>query len=189
MTKVGGQGLLRAASARFVETIRASGGAFFASGILASGGLAAAGWYESNLRSDQIATAEAQASLETQRILERSRQQLAVANDRLALGIDRGDRSTSTSPDLTALAKRLSDIEASQAKLNTLILASPDKALELPLMRRDFDDARARQADEVAALKRDIDRVYDLNKWLLGGIAVSIMTLGFANFLKAPPRP
>jgi hypothetical protein len=35
------------------------------------------------------------------------------------------------------------------------------------------------------AVKESVDRIYDINKWLLGGMAVSVIALAIGNFFKA----
>ena len=78
----------------------------------------------------------------------------------------------------------LTDLQTRQEKLEAVILTNPAKALEIPLLQRDLESVKAQQQVSVLAMKESVDRIYDLNKWLLGAMAVSIVTLALSNFLK-----
>ena len=67
--------------------------------------------------------------------------------------------------------------------LNGAILASPDKAVALPLLRRDLDNLTNGTAAANLALRAEVDRVYDLTKWFIplmlstaGGMIVLVVT-------------
>lgn len=75
------------------------------------------------------------------------------------------------------LSERLEKIEAA-------ILANPAKALEIPLLQRDVENLRSTQQSNLVAVKEGVDRLYDINKWLLGAMAVSVITLALSNFLR-----
>jgi hypothetical protein len=77
------------------------------------------------------------------------------------------------------------EISAREAKIESAILESPSKALEIPLLKHDVDAIKESQQSSLAALKDSVDRIYDLNKWLLGAMAVSIVTLAVGNFVKS----
>jgi len=82
-----------------------------------------------------------------------------------------------TQESVTGLGSRLEKIEAA-------ILASPAKALEIPLLQRDIENLRITQQSSLIAVKEGVDRLYDINKWLLGAMAISIITLALSNFLR-----
>ncbi len=84
-----------------------------------------------------------------------------------------------------ANAVQLADVSARLQRLEQAILATPAKALEIPLIQRDIEALKQAQVTSVAALKDSVDRVYDQNKWLLGGVSVSILALGLSAFLRA----
>jgi len=77
----------------------------------------------------------------------------------------------------TNLAGRLERLEAA-------ILQNPGKALEIPLLQRDLENLRTTQQANLQAVKEGVDRLYDINKWLLGAMAISIITLALSNFLR-----
>jgi hypothetical protein len=55
----------------------------------------------------------------------------------------------------------------------------------MPLFQRDLENIRISEQSNSSVLKDSVDRIYDLNKWLLGAMAISIITLAVANFFKA----
>ncbi|MHB8950196.1 MAG: hypothetical protein ACYC4S_14170 [Rhodoferax sp.] len=86
---------------------------------------------------------------------------------------------------VTANAAQLADVSTRLQRLEQAILATPAKALEIPLIQRDIEAIKQAQITSTAALKDSVDRVYDQNKWLLGGVSVSILALGLSAFLRA----
>ncbi len=76
-----------------------------------------------------------------------------------------------------AVAATVDSIDKRLAKLEQVIMADPEKALTVPLLRKELaaiNDARI--ADHLAA-KESVDRVYTLAQWLLGGICTSLFLL------------
>lgn len=93
-------------------------------------------------------------------------------------------REGKTVLDIQIIQKRIEDIRDRQAKIEQVILANPAKALEIPLIQRDLDGLKAVQQANIQAVKEGVDRIYDLNKWLLGAMAISVIALAIGNFLK-----
>jgi phage-related tail protein len=87
--------------------------------------------------------------------------------------------------EIQKLSSALTELASKEAKIESVILNSPSKALEIPLLRRDIDNIKAMQQSGIAALKDSIDRIYDISKWLLGAMAISILTLAIGNLLKS----
>ena len=86
--------------------------------------------------------------------------------------------------ELKKLQSTVDDLNGRLVKLEGAILATPAKALEIPLLQRDLENVKTSQQSMMAAVKDGVDRVYDLNKWLLGAMAVSVISLAAASFLK-----
>lgn len=78
----------------------------------------------------------------------------------------------------------LTDLKSRQSKLEEVIMSNPAKAIEVPLLRKDLDSLKDAQQQNLLALRQGVDQVYDLNKWLLGAMAVSIVTLAISNLMK-----
>jgi hypothetical protein len=86
--------------------------------------------------------------------------------------------------ELQKVSNSVGDLNSREAKIESVILENPAKALEMPLLRRDLDNVKESQQAALVNLKDSVDRIYDLNKWLLGAMAVSIVTLAAGNLLK-----
>jgi hypothetical protein len=82
------------------------------------------------------------------------------------------------------LKKSIDVIHDRQEHIEKVILTNPSKALEIPLIQRDIDNLKTIQQANIQAVKDGVDRIYDLNKWLLGAMAISIIALAVGNFLK-----
>jgi hypothetical protein len=115
-----------------------------------------------------------------------------VASLRMALSAVQSAASAASGAQVAgSIATELGQVQASVQglasrleKLENAILANPAKALEIPLILRDIEGLRASQATAINAMKDGVDRLYDINKWLLGAMAVSIVTLAISNFLR-----
>jgi hypothetical protein len=83
---------------------------------------------------------------------------------------------------LKTLDDTLSELKVRQSKLEEVILNNPAKAIEVPLLRKDLDNLKDAQQQNVLALKQGVEQVYDLNKWLLGTMAISIIMLVLSKF-------
>lgn len=84
---------------------------------------------------------------------------------------------------IAGLTSKLDAVERRQSQLEQAIMSSPEKALTMPLMRRDIDNMKDSNAQNLAAIKQSVDQVYDLTKWLLGALAIGVLSLAIANFL------
>lgn len=82
---------------------------------------------------------------------------------------------------------KLEELERRQSQLEAAIMSDPEKALTIPLIRRDIDNMRDGNAQNLAAIKQSVDQVYDLTKWLLGALAVGVFSLAIANFFTKKP--
>jgi len=98
-------------------------------------------------------------------------------------------KDNALSLELQKVTTSVNDLNTRESKIEAVILENPAKALETPLLRRDLDNVRESQKEALVSLKDSVDRIYDLNKWLLGAMAVSIVTLAAGNFLKSETKP
>ena len=93
--------------------------------------------------------------------------------------------SVPESAQISATLTRLTD-ESTRAStrvkaLEDVILEAPDKAIAMPLLRKDLDTQRNTTVTELTAIRAEIARIYDFNKWFFGLIAtMALSTLGFA---------
>ena len=107
--------------------------------------------------------------------------------------LDKYLRDSPPPPDMRGVAAEVQSLGAGQNEIRTsvrrleqAIANDPAKALEIPLLRRDLEQSRALQLAEVQTLKQEVDRVYDWSKWVLGTIALAVVTLGVSNFIRRP---
>ncbi len=79
------------------------------------------------------------------------------------------------------LEQTVNNLDEREKKLEAVILQDPSKALAIPLLRKDIDNARVSEQSELAATKGDIDRVYDLFKWICGSTVLVGLGSVFSN--------
>lgn len=63
-----------------------------------------------------------------------------------------------------------------------------ERSLSVPLLRKDLVQLEAQVRERTTAASREIDRIYDQNKWflgLMGTMAVGLLGLAVSNFLQA----
>jgi len=78
---------------------------------------------------------------------------------------------------------RVDDIARRQSRIEQSIVNSPERALELPILRNDLTNLRDTNNQRMEAMSARIEQVYDLNKWLLGTMAITIIVLAVSTFL------
>lgn len=106
---------------------------------------------------------------------------------------DEFNKLTTLSPD-AKIASKISQLENSVSELDhglksleKVILDNPTKALEMPLLSKDVDNLKVSYQSEILALRQEVSRVYDLNKWFIGlmfTMAIGIIGLAVTNFIK-----
>ena len=86
------------------------------------------------------------------------------------------------------ITQRISGLEKKMSTIETAIVDSPERAMSIPILRRDLDSLRTDVRSDLAGTKQEIDRVYDMSKWFIGlmaTMAVGILGLAFGNLFKA----
>lgn len=76
---------------------------------------------------------------------------------------------------LAAVNATVSVLQNDVEEIGDAILDDPGKALQLPLLRQDLDAAQSSNVAAYGSLRNDIDRQYDLMKWLLGTFVVGMV--------------
>jgi len=92
-------------------------------------------------------------------------------------------QTPSTSTQLAKLSASVADISRRQARIEQAIGRDPARALEVPLLRRDVDNIKESQAQAMESMGQRLDQVFDLDKWLLGAGALSLMAIAFSTLL------
>jgi uncharacterized protein involved in exopolysaccharide biosynthesis len=128
--------------------------------------------------------------------LEQVASQLATTGETVANLTSQVD-AISRPADASALAARLDaaegnlgDLESRVSRIEDAISNDPARALEVPLLRRDLDNLAGTVDSKLGSMQDSIDRIYDLSKWFLGALTVSILSLFLGTFLKGKaPTP
>ncbi len=88
-----------------------------------------------------------------------------------------------TSPNTKAVEKLSREIENTKLNLRSLkemITENPEKALSLPLIKKDIEQLK----EENKALKNELDRVFDFNKWFIGIIVTILLALIASTYVR-----
>ncbi len=80
--------------------------------------------------------------------------------------------------------KLLNDLAERQERLEQIIVANPGKALELALLQRDLENLKAAQQQRLAVIGAAVERGYASTRWVLAGMAVSLLLLVAGTLLK-----
>lgn len=120
--------------------------------------------------------------------------QLIKRLDKDEAAINGLSNSPPTNSALSAQLKELQSVvgntSSQVAELDKAIMASPEKALEIPLLQRDLQNVKADDEAAIVALREEINRLYGLGEWFLGlmfTMAVGIISLAVSNFLPRIP--
>lgn len=82
------------------------------------------------------------------------------------------------------LETKIENIQKSLNDLNKIIVESPEKALELPLVRRDISAMEQKIDSSVKNVETQLARAYDMFKWVLGTLVISVLSLAIGMFFK-----
>ncbi len=83
-----------------------------------------------------------------------------------------------------------SDVKTLDSRIQILeegLLENPEKALAIPLLRKDIQNIKRSYNENITAMNKNIDRIYDQNKWFIGlmvSIAIGFIGLVVSNFLQ-----
>lgn len=90
---------------------------------------------------------------------------------------------------IAELKVQFRSLDDREKRLESAIAADAARALEVPLMRRDLDALSKEVVANQAVAKADIERVYTLSQWLLGGLAVAMITLAVTTAVGLLVKP
>ena len=85
---------------------------------------------------------------------------------------------------ITSVKNQLSAVQASLNTLNLALESSPEKALTLPLLRKDLDDFKVSNQRDLETLRGETTRSYDETKWLIGLILAAVIGMIVNNLLQ-----
>ncbi|MGB8522819.1 MAG: hypothetical protein WCD43_07625 [Candidatus Acidiferrales bacterium] len=80
--------------------------------------------------------------------------------------------------DIDTITSSLTTMRSEIDTINSALVTNPEKALTVPLLRKDVDELKAETQRDMDSLRGEMTRGYDLNRWLIGLIlAVLIGTV------------
>ena len=111
--------------------------------------------------------------------------------DALIKGLNKVPEEAKIAAQLNQQKNALKSLSERLGKMEKAVLDNPAKALEMPLLRKDFDHLKKSYETDSIALRYEVSRIYDLNKWFIGlmfSMAIGIIGLAITNFIKAPNK-
>jgi len=93
-------------------------------------------------------------------------------------------KDSAVSARLSKIESHLSSLDKNITIINKAIMQSPEKALELPMLRRDIASLQKQYESATKSLEREISRAYDTIKWVIGTIVLGILGLAASVFLR-----
>lgn len=91
--------------------------------------------------------------------------------------------------EITALKSEVTTMHSSLDALDAALITTPDKALSLPLLRKDLDDFRSASQRDVDSIRLEMGRAYELNKWLIGFLLLAVIGSIVNNLIQARSLP
>ena len=91
----------------------------------------------------------------------------------------------------TISSNRFIKLEKGVEDLNKIILDNPEKAISIPLLKSEILNQKEQNQMEFVSLRHDISRVYDMNKWIIGGVValfLGILSLSAGNLFNRNKR-
>jgi hypothetical protein len=86
--------------------------------------------------------------------------------------------------EITSIKSDVANMQTSVDKLNAALLTTPDKALAVPLIRKDLDDFRLANQRDIDSMRLEMGRAYELNKWLIGFLLAAVVGTILNNILQ-----
>jgi len=127
---------------------------------------------------------------EVNRTLQSLEKSLAEVQQQARLSAELADRIAKAKPADVQVAVLKADVDGLRSEVKRLTEAvgqSPEKALAVPLLRKDMDNLREGYRHDLDATQSEINHVYDLSKWFLGTVvtmALALVGLAVSNFLQ-----
>jgi cell fate (sporulation/competence/biofilm development) regulator YmcA (YheA/YmcA/DUF963 family) len=93
-------------------------------------------------------------------------------------------------PATVQIGKLSSQVDSLQNQIKLLedaVGQSPEKALAVPLLKKDMDNLKNSYRRDLDSTQSEINRVYDQNKWFIGlmfTMAIGLLGLAVSNFLQ-----
>ena len=111
--------------------------------------------------------------------------------DRLRSRLDAASSIADSAHQFVGLKSTIDDASARLERMEKAIMADPEKALSIPLLRAELAAMASTYQRDLQAYGGQIDRIYDQNKWfigLIGTMALGLVGLGVSNFIQAKKK-
>jgi len=89
---------------------------------------------------------------------------------------------------ISELRSEVTTLKSDISKLSEVILDNPEKVLSVPLLRKDMSSLKESYRDDLAGIRQEVYRVYDLNKWFIGlmfTMAIGLFGLAISNLFQS----
>ncbi len=95
----------------------------------------------------------------------------------------------SPSPDLEmqVLEKRVGGLERELEKLEAIIVKDPAEVLSVIDLRRDLRSQEKETDVQISTIQSSVDRAYELNKWIIGAFAFSLISMAAVQLWSKRP--
>ena len=81
------------------------------------------------------------------------------------------------------LRDKVKDLEKQINTINEAIMQSPEKALNIPMLRKDVNALKLQYENTTKSLEREIRSAYEIIKWVLGTILLGILGIAASVFI------
>jgi hypothetical protein len=95
---------------------------------------------------------------------------------------------TISSQQIALLRTDLGEIQKRMDRLESSLLDNPEKALSIPLLRKEIENLKSTNLKEAELSSKQMDRIYDQNKWFIGlmfPMAIGLISLAISNIIQA----
>lgn len=106
----------------------------------------------------------------------------------LSTAIDETIKNDPKSLDNAKVSAELNKIKKDIVAIQTALGSDLERSLSVPLLRKDLAQLKSQITERATASSKEIDRIYDQNKWflgLMGTMAVGLLGLAISNFLQS----
>jgi hypothetical protein len=87
-----------------------------------------------------------------------------------------------------ALELKIAGLEAKIDSLENALSLDPVRAVSVPILRRDLDSYKDQNQKDMQSIEKQVDRIYDQGKWLLGLIiplGLTLLTVSLTVFFQS----
>ncbi len=114
---------------------------------------------------------------------------IAIKKEQARLNDQINSLSSTTSPNTLAvevvgLRNSANNVDQRLTKIEGIIVQDPQKALEIPLLRKDLDNLVSKTDLQIALLRQDIERSYNLMLVTIVALTVAVLAPALGNIFR-----